>query len=79
MNNYPPGVSGNEYEIAGPDYEQELDELCCKPYVGDARRCDGSMFELGYRGNRWKVCGECGYRVDLESIEYGRYDADPGV
>jgi maleate cis-trans isomerase len=25
---YPPGVTGNEYEIAGPDYEQEEKRAC---------------------------------------------------
>ena len=30
MSNYPPGVTGNEYEIAGPDYEKESDIPCPK-------------------------------------------------
>ena len=29
MSNYPPGVSGNEYEIAGPDNEWEDDDFAC--------------------------------------------------
>lgn len=28
MSNYPPGVSGNEYEIAGPDHEWEEEFEC---------------------------------------------------
>ncbi len=28
LSNYPPGVTGNEYEIAGPDFEQEVDQEC---------------------------------------------------
>lgn len=35
--NYPPGVTGNEYEIAGPDYEKDIEELCPK--------CGGNMLE----------------------------------
>lgn len=28
MSSYPPGVTGNEFEIAGPDYEQEEERTC---------------------------------------------------
>jgi hypothetical protein len=28
MSNYPPGVTGSEYEIAGPDYESEELRTC---------------------------------------------------
>lgn len=28
MSNYPPGVTGNEYEIAGPDWEGEVEVSC---------------------------------------------------
>lgn len=28
MSNYPPGVTGNEYEIAGPDYERDEEREC---------------------------------------------------
>lgn len=30
MSNYPPGVTGNEYAIAGPDYEAEEDRDCAE-------------------------------------------------
>lgn len=28
MSNYPPGVTGNEYQIAGPDYEETQTKTC---------------------------------------------------
>jgi len=59
---YPPGVTGNEYAIAGPDYEKESDERCPK--------CDEELMELGYRGERWLACySTCGYTMDLPPIE----------
>ena len=61
MSNYPPGVTGNEYEIAGPDYEKDYDTPCPK--------CGDCMMELGYRGTRWVVCCACDYTADLPSIE----------
>ena len=48
MSNYPPGVTGNEYEIAGPDYERESDTPCPK--------CGGPTTELGHHRDRWLVC-----------------------
>jgi hypothetical protein len=60
MSNYPPGVTGNEYEIAGPDYERETDKPC--------RKCGELMMELGYRHERWLAC-VCGRTVDLDVPE----------
>jgi hypothetical protein len=62
MSNYLPGVTGNEFEIAGPDYEEELEIECPRC----ARR---AMTEFGYRGQAWRDCGECGYQEDLDPIE----------
>ena len=58
---YPPGVTGNEYEIAGADYEKELDTPC--PKCGE-----NTLMEEGYRGNRWESCSECDYYEDLEPL-----------
>ncbi len=58
MNNYPPGVTGNEFAIAGPDYEREVDGACVK--CGDE-----ALMEQGYRTDRWTVCNSCGNTVDL--------------
>lgn len=57
---YPPGVTGNEYEIAGPDYEKESDVPCAT--------CGEPTYELGYQGDCWLVCN-MGHRSDLEPRE----------
>ena len=58
---YPPGVTGTEYAIAGPDYERESDVLCDK--------CNGPMMEQAYRGDRWSTCQDCGESADLQPPE----------
>lgn len=62
MSNYPPGCSGLEYEIAGPDSEQEGVERDCPT-------CEtpqlGTM--LGYRHEFWWVCDNCG---EVDDIPY---------
>lgn len=59
--NYPPGVTGNEYEIAGPDYSKETEELCPD--------CSGPCMEEGYRGQRWLSCLNYDHTTDLEPPE----------
>lgn len=60
MTNYPPGVSGNEREIAGPDHERELTDEACP-------RCGAvALLEEGWRGDRWVSCGECGHQEERE-------------
>lgn len=61
--NYPSGVTGNEYEIAGPDYEHEVDAPCpdCHGHV---------VMEQGYRHERWLACPMCGWTTDLEPLEF---------
>ncbi len=56
--NYPPGVIGNEYEIAGPDYEEEVDGPCPE--------CDsvGTLMAYGYDSRRWVACS--GWLIDEE-------------
>ena len=34
-NNYPPGVTGNEYEIAGPDFETTEETECDCGFKGE--------------------------------------------
>ena len=58
VSNYPPGVSGNEFEIAGPDYEGESDLPC--PV------CGGLMMELRYKWDHWLVCQRCKYTGDID-------------
>lgn len=54
--NYPPGVTGNEYEIAGPDFEEDHN-ACCPA-------CRGPLLLLGYRARRWLSCSACDYTED---------------
>lgn len=62
MSNYPPGVTGNEYQIAGADYERESDVPC--------GRCGkSSCMEVGYGRERWLTCGECDWHTDLDPLE----------
>jgi transcription elongation factor Elf1 len=62
---YPPGVTGNELEIAGPDWEGIEDWSC--------PNCDwnGKVDVSGYRGRFWTTCPSCGledewYAEELE-------------
>ena len=58
--NYPPGVTGHEYAIAGADYEKDSDEICPK--------CVDNMVEEGYRGDRWIICLGCEYQKNLKPL-----------
>ena len=60
---YPPGVSGREYEIAGADYQKEVEGEC--PTCGKA----DVLFEEGYKGDHWQFCSECDYQEDLDPVE----------
>lgn len=68
MSNYPPGVTGNEFEIAGPDYERESDEPCPHYMAGQRQECGLPTMEQGYRNDSWLVCEE-GHVTDLEPLE----------
>jgi hypothetical protein len=57
VSNFPCGVTGNEYEIAGPDYEKESDIICPE--------CGGHTMFAGYREQHWLAC-QCGWTVDRE-------------
>ena len=59
--NYPPGVTGSEYEIVGPDYEKETGELCPD--------CGGPCMEAGYRGQRWLSCLNYDHTTDPGDLE----------
>ena len=53
---YPPGVSGNEFEIAGPDYEAVELRACDEDGCG----FEGEVEVRGYRQERWWDCPQCG-------------------
>ena len=64
---YPPGVTGNEFEIAGPSYEKESEKLCPD--------CGGPTMEVGYGDlvggamSRWLACIQFEHTTDLEPLE----------
>ena len=61
---YPPGVTGNEFAIAGPDFEEESDLPC--------PQCGAPTMKLGYRHDRWLVCNsEHAHTTDLEPLDEG--------
>mgnify|MGYP001278405177 CR=1 FL=1 len=41
LSNYPPGVTGNEFQISGPDFEQEVDQEC----LSDTQVVPVSLFD----------------------------------
>ncbi len=62
-NNFPPGVTGNEYAIAGPDYSNESDIPCSK--------CGGETLEQGFKGDRWLTCLVHNHITDLDPPDPG--------
>ena len=59
LSNYPDGVTGNEYEIAGPDDEWEDTHYCEKCQKDTLFSCES------FRGQRSGICDKCGSDVDL--------------
>lgn len=59
LSHYPPGVTGTEYAIAGPDWEEEGEEWC--------EHCGQPQAGLlqGYAAESWFLCGSCGSDTDL--------------
>ena len=58
MSNYPPGVYGSEFEIAGPDTEETTERFC--------GRCDclREGTEYTYREEVWWICDYCKEQYD---------------
>ncbi len=69
--NYPPGVTGSEHAIAGPDYEIESETRC--PFVMESGwPCGAPTMEIGfYSGERWLVCYAREHVEDLEPPDPG--------
>jgi hypothetical protein len=59
LSNYPDGVTGNEYAIAGPDSEWEEELHCAKCEKTTMFSCET------FRGQRSGLCDECGSDTDL--------------
>jgi hypothetical protein len=75
MSNSPPGVTGNEYPIAGPDYVTELGTTCTVmvPVTANGmdheRECGEAMREEGYGHQRWAFC-DFGHEATPPASEY---------
>ena len=67
--NLPPGVRGDEYEIAGPDSEREAAEFC----AACGRVQPGLV--ASYGPDLWFTCDACGRATDLQ--EAGEPDPWP--
>ena len=69
MSNYPPGVTGNEYEIVGPDEEWEEMRYCPTCDTKTEGMCQS------YGSDQWWDCDVCDTRVyfldDYEPSEEG--------
>ena len=70
LSNYPPGVTGNELAIAGPDAEyddyKECESLDC--------RFAGGVSCWAYDGIEHWECPDCGHDHEIELSDY--YDPD---
>jgi len=66
-NYYPPGVTGNEYEIAGPDWEREEAHRCF--------HCDEVTTHTvcGFQGQVWQTCEVCLH----EDVVTEAYEPEP--
>jgi transcription elongation factor Elf1 len=69
--NYPPGVTGREYEIAGPDREWEEHRTCI--HCGK----DEVVTLQAYGSQVWFHCQSCGTENDLsDEFEPGQEEPD---
>jgi len=70
VSNFPPGVTGAEYEIAGADVEIETEALCTRCVVeGDCKEGEkvGAMV-YGFHGELWAQCDN-GHDVELDDCD----------
>jgi hypothetical protein len=71
MNNFPPGVTGAEYHIAGPDDVQEIQMTCHDGTCDDGTKCayDGTV-EAELIDGVWSYeCPECSQLYTAETHE----------
>lgn len=59
---YPPGVTGNEYEIAGPDHEWEAERWCSNCQASTTHTCQS------YGGEAWASCEVCDQTEEIEMV-----------
>lgn len=67
MSNYPPGVTGNEYAISGPEREWEEDRFCDECEKDTRHTCQAHRDH-----GAWANCNECGQETDItDELETG--------
>jgi len=73
VSNYPPGVTGREWEIAGPDSEVEEERVCpaCSypenwVEIDDFEPPTVEGWHYRFNGSEWWECQECGYQEDID-------------
>lgn len=83
LSNYPSGVTGNEWQIAGPDFErEETRNVDACDYFEDDCNFDGGDVEGESWGDHsiatfWWECPGCGREKTLEyNVEQPERDAD---
>ena len=62
--NYPPGVTGNEFAISGPDREWEERSLC--EYCN---HIDNNVHQEHHSEGRWFICSNCEQTTELGFLE----------
>ena len=82
MSNYPPGVTGNEYEIAGPDAEwTDIKEVYCNndECADFEKELEVEMDLRSYRGEWWGdwKCDTCGRMNDISGVVEDDRDYEP--
>ena len=77
MSSYPPGVTGFEPQIAGPDSERELpgEERECFDECEWAGEVDVEEVRYGYTVTEYWTCPECGHEHETDVTD--KYDEDP--
>lgn len=68
MSNYPPGVTGNEFQISGPDSEVDGNVYC--PNCG----ADIETTVTYFRYERWFTCPTCGTETTESDEDQWRYE-----
>lgn len=74
MSNYPAGVTGNEFEIAGPDWEGDVEIQDCQGAItvdGEQVQCEfnGTVDAQAHQGEVWYACPKCGMDYDTTATE----------
>lgn len=75
--NYPPGVTGNEWQIAGADEWEGTRSVECTA-CGLEQDAEGTYSGDRWTANFWAECTECGAEIDIEDIDVSdQFEPDP--